>query len=111
MLSGTHTHTHTHRSNTGVVDVYEHDGAGGGCRLLKALVPPKRSKHTNVKVTCAKLDPRGRLLAVGNILGGVNVILLDFSEGGRAQKMLHSHAHHQVRLSFHCAPSVSANLT
>ncbi len=82
-------------SNTGVVDIYQHDGTGGDCRLLKALVPPKRSQHTNVKVTCVKLDPAQRALAVGNILGAVNVLLLDFSEGGRAQKMLHSHAHHQ----------------
>jgi len=81
-------------SNTGVVDIYRHDGAGGDCRLLKALVPPKGSQHTNVKVTCVKLDPAQRALAVGNILGAVNVLLLDFSEG-RAQRMLHSHAHHQ----------------
>jgi hypothetical protein len=81
-------------SNTGVVDIYRHDGAGGDCRLLKALVPPKGSQHTNVKVTCVKLDPAQRALAVGNILGAVNVLLLDFIEG-RAQRMLHSHAHHQ----------------
>lgn len=86
-----------------MVDVYAHDGSGGHCRLLKALVPPQRSRHTNVKLTCVRLGPRGRMLAVGNILGAVNVVLLDFAEGaaagGRAQRMVHSHAHHQVRPS------------
>lgn len=81
-------------SNTGVVDIYGHDGAGGECRLLKALVPPRGSQHTNVKVTCVKLDPTQRLLAVGNILGAVNVLSLDLTEG-RAQRMLHSHVLHQ----------------
>ena len=85
-------------SNTGVVDIYKHDGMGGDCELLKALVPPKRSKHTNVKVTCVKLDPGQKMLAVGNILGAVNVLLLDFSEGGRSQKMLHTHSHHEEAL-------------
>lgn len=83
-----------------MVDVYAHDGWGGHCRLLKALVPPQRSRHTNVKLTCVRLGPRGRMLAVGNILGAVNIVLLDFVEGaaagGRAQRMVHSHAHHQV---------------
>lgn len=63
----------TNRSNTGVVDMYAHDGRGGNCRLLKALVPPQRSRHTNVKLTCLKLGPQDRMLAVGNILGAVNV--------------------------------------
>lgn len=80
--------------------MYAHDGEGGNCRLLKALVPPQRSRHTNVKVTCVKLGPHGRMLAVGNILGAVNVIVLDFGGGGaRAQRMVHSHSHHQVRLT------------
>lgn len=88
----------SNRSNTGVVDIYEHDGTGGNCRLLKALVPPQRSRHTNVKLTCVKLGPRDKMLAMGNILGAVNVILLDFGDGGaKAQRMAHSHAHHQVK--------------
>ena len=88
------------RSNTGVVDIYTHDGTGGNCRLLKALVPPQRSRHTNVKLTCVKLGPRDRMLAMGNILGAVNVILLDFGEGAggakKAQRISHSHSHHEV---------------
>ena len=81
-------------SNTGVVDVYRHDGAGGNCRLQKALIPPKGSQHVNVKVTCIKLDPTQRILAVGNILGAVNVLLLNF-DGGQPQRLLHSHILHQ----------------
>jgi hypothetical protein len=41
------------------------------------------------------------MLAMGNILGAVNVILLDFVEGAggntkKAQRMVHSHSHHEV---------------
>lgn len=103
-------------SNTGVVDIYAHNGAGGHCRLLKALVPPQRSRHTNVKLTCVRLGPRGRMLAVGNILGAVNVVLLDLGEGaaagggGRAQRMVHSHAHHQVRQCVHACVLVAKAL-
>jgi hypothetical protein len=52
--------------------------------------------QVNVKVTCVRLARQERLLAVGNILGNVNLICLDFREGGRAQKVVHNF-NHEVR--------------
>jgi hypothetical protein len=59
-------------------------------------VPPRNSKHANLKVTAVSLSPNERLLGIGNILGSVNIIRLDFTESGRAQRLVHSCHEHQV---------------
>jgi hypothetical protein len=89
------------RSNSGVVDIYEYKRSPERvCRLLRTLAPPRRSRQVNVKVTCVKLDPRGRLLGVANILGHVSVVLLNTGQEGanRSHRVIYAHTAHKVSM-------------
>jgi len=111
------------RTNTGLVDVYVYitspsptphgsnsttttttTSATPSCRWVRTLAPPKRSKNVNIKVTCLRLCPTTPsssgfyYLAIGNILGNVTIVRLEWEEG-KPTSVVHEHDMHEVKVN------------